>query len=1046
MEGDAAADRINLANLCASKQWSKAIRILDSVLNHSVTVQDICNRAFCYSQLELHKHVIKDCDRALEIDPGAIQAYILKGQALSAVGKKEEAFFVWKKGREHAISQSTDLKLVLELEELLKIAKDSGNCDYELQPDELSVSYVESSDEGHLPLTTSSKSTGKKDMLNGTSEVCVVASSAVSDIQPNCSQNTENELKSIGMSMPIKDVGCHSNGNQPNKSNNPKVTDEASTTVGSHGKPIHNKFSLKQEVPSKSCIKSDTLGGESYGGRQHKKLDHTRASNATSLTVDLWLSKGISLVNEGRYSHAITIFDQIIRGNPTYPEALIGRGTAYAFQRELHSAIADFTEALKSNPHAAEAWKRRGQAQAALGKSVQAIADMTKALEYDSNSPDVYHERGLVNFKFKDYDAAVRDLSACLALDRKDKFAYTYLGLCLFSLGDFERAEESHVKAIQLDKNFLEAWANLTQFYIDLAESVKAMNCIQQMLVINNRFSKAYYLRGLLLHGMGAHRKAIKDLSISLEIENLNIGSLYLRASCYHAVGEFGKAGKDYDAILGLDLETVDTFLIQCLAFYQNEISLYTASKLSSEFCWFDIDGDINPMFKEYWCKKLHPKKVCEKVFRQPALHDNKRNKIRKQDSVVTKQKMTLLEVADYVGCKIQYQSPGFLPNKRQHRMAGLAAIEIAQRVSKVWRSLHLEWKHANKNSLKHGKRIRKKEKVQLTSQNRGGDCCSTTSFFDTPTSVGTVEDRPSVRSVIPWHDIYSIAVKWRQISEPCDPVVWINKLSEEFNSGFGSKTPMILGQAKVVRYFPYYERTLDVAKTVMNEKKYVMGKKDVAIDLAKSNKLKEIMQAESCSDLHRIIGEDFWLATWCDSTANKGKKLEGTRITILKNQEVGHEFAIRTPYMPSRWNEFDAEMTTAWDAVCGAYCGHAYGSTSLDVLENVKNEILRMTYYWYNFMPLSRGSASVGFTVLLGLLIAVNLEFTGTIPKGVQVDWDAILNSSPESFIETVKPWLFSTLAVSTSWKEYPDVTLTLPTVGSVVAALSSYEKIANS
>lgn len=37
------------------------------------------NRAFCYSQLELHKHVIKDCDRALELDPALLQAYILKG-------------------------------------------------------------------------------------------------------------------------------------------------------------------------------------------------------------------------------------------------------------------------------------------------------------------------------------------------------------------------------------------------------------------------------------------------------------------------------------------------------------------------------------------------------------------------------------------------------------------------------------------------------------------------------------------------------------------------------------------------------------------------------------------------------------------------------------------------------------------------------------------------------------------------------------------------------------------------------------------------------
>ncbi|OIT04434.1 suppressor of rps4-rld 1 [Nicotiana attenuata] len=72
-------ERIELAKLCSSKEWSKAIRILDSLLAQSCVIQDICNRAFCYSQLELHKHVIKDCDKALQLDPKLLQAYILKG-------------------------------------------------------------------------------------------------------------------------------------------------------------------------------------------------------------------------------------------------------------------------------------------------------------------------------------------------------------------------------------------------------------------------------------------------------------------------------------------------------------------------------------------------------------------------------------------------------------------------------------------------------------------------------------------------------------------------------------------------------------------------------------------------------------------------------------------------------------------------------------------------------------------------------------------------------------------------------------------------------
>lgn len=109
--------------------------------------------------------------------------------------------------------------------------------------------------------------------------------------------------------------------------------------------------------------------------------------------------------------------------------------------------------------------------------------------------------------------------------------------------------------------------------------------------------------------------------------------------------------------------------------------------------------------------------------------------------------------------------------------MAGLAAIEIAQKVSKVWRSLQAEWKHSIKGTGKYGKKARRKERLNPPSQNRGGAGCTTSSFLEQTTSYGSTEDRSFGRPTMSWHDVYSLAVKWRQISEPCDPVVWVNKL-----------------------------------------------------------------------------------------------------------------------------------------------------------------------------------------------------------------------------------------------------------------------------
>lgn len=108
--------------------------------------------------------------------------------------------------------------------------------------------------------------------------------------------------------------------------------------------------------------------------------------------------------------------------------------------------------------------------------------------------------------------------------------------------------------------------------------------------------------------------------------------------------------------------------------------------------------------------------------------------------------------------------------------MAGFAAIEIAQKVSKAWRSMQAEWKYSNKSNSKYGKRVRRRERVNIPSHNRGGAGCSTSSAAETSSSYGIMDDRSSSLSM-PWQDVYSLAVKWRQISEPCDPVVWVNKL-----------------------------------------------------------------------------------------------------------------------------------------------------------------------------------------------------------------------------------------------------------------------------
>ena len=47
-----------------------------------------------------------------------------------------------------------------------------------------------------------------------------------------------------------------------------------------------------------------------------------------------------------------------------------------------------------------------------------------------------------------------------------------------------------------------------------------------------------------------------------------------------------------------------------------------------------------------------------------------------------------------------------------------------------------------------------------------------------------------------------------------------------------------------------------------------------------------------------------------------------------------------------------------------------------------VADRTLRYVYYWYNFMPLARGTAAVGYITMLAAFLAAGMPITASIPK----------------------------------------------------------------
>lgn len=367
-----------------------------------------------------------------------------------------------------------------------------------------------------------------------------------------------------------------------------------------------------------------------------------------------------------------------------------------------------------------------------------------------------------------------------------------------------------------------------------------------------------------------------------------------------------------------------------------------------------NLDRYFQKEYKEKFAKRTDPGKLSSGYKKQAKLDVNAvpLDLNTSMEPIL----LTIYEATAPFQSKLQYQCPGFPINQKQHKQAGIAIVHMAQKVREFWQS--------NGELMVNG-----------LAQSSGG--------YKTPNA-----------HKMGWRDFFDISVAWRQISEPADPVWWIDMLGDDtFKEGFGSHTPITIGDQQVVRYYQYNNRVIKLIKELLPIQRAIS-----------TNGLDKIKYAKSVNKLYSVIKTDFYVHTNVPRlTDPKTNPLEGTRITIRLEPTQDLELSIRTPCTPDRWDDYNEEMQLAWDNLTNIAL-KTQGTTDKDELVKA---ILVLAYYWYNFMPLTRGSAACGLISIHALFLAAGLEIRKELPENFQVDWEAILNQTPDSFISSLDPWL---------------------------------------
>ncbi|XP_055969602.1 tetratricopeptide repeat protein 13 isoform X2 [Sorex fumeus] len=697
------------------------------------------------------------------------------------------------------------------------------------------------------------------------------------------------------------------------------------------------------------------------------------------------------LIGSGLYDEAIRHFSTMLQEEPDLVSAIYGRGIAYG-KKGLHDiknaelALFELSRVITLEPDRPEVFEQRAEILSPLGRINEAVSDLTKAIQLQP-SARLYRHRGTLFFISEDYATAHEDFQQSLELNKNQPIAMLYKGLTFFHRGLLKEAIESFKEALKQKVDFIDAYKSLGQAYRELGNFEAATESFQKALLLNQNHVQTLQLRGMMLYHHGSLQEALKNFKRCLQLEPYNEVCQYMKGLSHVAMGQFYEGIKAQTKVMLNDPLPGQKASPEYLKVkYLREYSRYLHAHLDTPLTEYNIDVDLPGSFKDHWAKNLPF--LIEDYEEQPGLQPHIKDVLHQNFESYKPEVQELICVADRLGSLMQYETPGFLPNKRIHRAMGLAALEVMQAVQRTWTN----------------------SKVRMNGKTR----------------------------LMQWRDMFDIAVKWRRIADPDQPVLWLDQMpARSLSRGFNNHINLIRGQVINMRYLEYFEKILHFIKDrilVYHGANNPKGLLEVREALEKVHKVEDLLPIMKFNTKTK---DGFTVNTKVRSLKDQGKEYDGFTITITGDKVGNILFSVETQTTEERTQLYHAEIDALYKDLTAKGKVLILSSEFGDA-DAVCNLILSLVYYFYNLMPLSRGSSVIAYSVIVGALMASGKEVAGKIPKGKLVDFEAMTAPGSEAFSKIAKSWM-NLKSISPSYKTLPSVSEMFPTLRSMIEVLNT-------
>lgn len=172
----------------------------------------------------------------------------------------------------------------------------------------------------------------------------------------------------------------------------------------------------------------------------------TRAA-VEARTAEDWVERGDHLSNLGRYSEALSFYDQALEMEPELFDAWDGKGDALMMTGSYDKALKCYERALVIDPDSAESWYHKGNTLQMLLRFDEALGCYNEALRIDPEFAEAWNKKGMILNRLGRYQEALASFDEALKIVPGYAAAWSNKSWAHQMLGEDDSAKEAFDRA-----------------------------------------------------------------------------------------------------------------------------------------------------------------------------------------------------------------------------------------------------------------------------------------------------------------------------------------------------------------------------------------------------------------------------------------------------------------------------------------------------------------------------------------------------------------------------------------------------------------------